>query len=74
MTLASRTLQVSVARPPADVYNFVADPQNLPKWARGLCRSIRRSETGWIVDTEQGEIQVRFVERNSLGVHARVGK
>ena len=68
MTLASRTLQVSVARLPADVYNYVANPQNLPKWARGLCRSIRRSEIGWIADTAQGEIQVKFFERNSLGV------
>jgi hypothetical protein len=68
MTLTSRTLQVSIARPPAEVYDFAADPENLPKWARGLCRSIRRSEAGWIVDTAQGEINVRFTERNSLGV------
>ena len=68
MTLPSRTLQVSITRPPADVYAFVADPENLPQWARGLCRSIRQSGTGWIIDTAQGEINIRFTERNSLGV------
>lgn len=68
MTLTSRTLQVSISRPPVEVYDFVADPENLPKWARGLCRSIRRSEAGWIVGTAQGEINIRFAEKNSLGV------
>ena len=68
MILTSRTLQVSIARSSTEVYDFAANPENLPQWARGLCRSIRRSEVGWIVDTPQGEINVRFAERNSLGV------
>jgi carbon monoxide dehydrogenase subunit G len=66
--LQSRTLSVSIERPPADVYDFVSNPENLPKWAPGLCRSVRRSEGQWIVETPDGPVKFRFVERNELGV------
>lgn len=64
----SRTLSVSIDCPPGKVYGFVSDPENLPRWARGLCRSVRRSDADWIVETPQGPMKVRFVERNDLGV------
>jgi uncharacterized protein YndB with AHSA1/START domain len=31
-------ISVSIARPPAEVYEFVSDPRNLPRWAAGLAR------------------------------------
>jgi uncharacterized protein YndB with AHSA1/START domain len=33
--LESRTLSVSIGRHPGKVYEFVSDPENLPKWAKG---------------------------------------
>lgn len=64
----SRTLSISIACPPAKVYAFVSNPDNLPKWAGGLCRSVRRSNNEWIVETPQGPMKIRFVEKNNLGV------
>jgi len=50
------------------VYGFVSIPENLPKWATGLCKSVRKSNGDWIVDTPQGPMKVRFVEKNDFGV------
>jgi hypothetical protein len=43
---------MTIERPPAEVYAFVSNPANLPKWASGLSAAVK----------------VRFVERNSFGV------
>jgi hypothetical protein len=66
--LASRTLSVSIARPPAEVYDFVSNPENLPKWVTSFCRSVSKSGDDWIIETSQGSMKIRFAERNALGV------
>lgn len=66
--LRSKTLSIFIERPVGEVYGFVSSPENLPKWARGLGRSVRKSDADWIVDTPQGPMKVRFVERNDFGV------
>jgi hypothetical protein len=43
---------MTIERDALDVYNFVSDPKNLPKWASGLSAAVK----------------VRFVERNKFGV------
>ena len=43
---------MTIERSPAEVYAYVYDPNNLPKWASGL----------------SGAVKVRFVERNAFGV------
>jgi len=68
MTLASRTLSVTINRAVDEVYGFVANPENLPKWATGFCKSIKRSDGDWMIETPEGPMRVRFVERNALGV------
>lgn len=64
----SRTLSVSIDCPPGKVYEFISDPENLPKWAGGLCKSVRKSNGDWIAETPQGPMKFRFVKRNELGV------
>ena len=66
--LQSRTLSVSIDCPPHRVYAFVSNPENLPRWAAGLCKSVSKSEAGWIVETPQGPMNLHFVENNDLGV------
>jgi hypothetical protein len=64
-----RHISVYIARQPADVYEFASDPRNLPRWAAGLARSeIRRDGDEWVADAPFGNVRVRFVGRNSLGV------
>lgn len=66
--MKSRTVSVSIKCPPGDVYGFVVDARNLPRWATAFCRSVRPSGSAWLVDTPLGEVGFRFVERNALGV------
>lgn len=68
MTFKSRTISVQIDRAPKEVYDFVSDPQNLPEWARAFCKSIRKSNSDWIMETPQGPMKIRFVPRNTLGV------
>lgn len=67
-TFTSLTLSVSINCLPGKVYEFISDPENLPKWARGFCQSVRKLNADWIVDTPQGPVKFRFVKRNEFGV------
>jgi hypothetical protein len=67
-TFQSQTLSVSVRRDPREVYEFVVAPENLPQWATAFCKSIRQSDGKWLMETAEGEVTVRFVEKNDFGV------
>lgn len=55
--------------PPGRVYDFAADPANLPAWAAGLARGeVTRSGDTLLVDSPMGRVSVRFTARNPLGV------
>ena len=66
--LETRTITVGVRRAAAEVYDFAADPANLPKWAGGLGAGVERSGDGWIVQSPQGPARLRFAPRNAFGV------
>ena len=63
-----RKVCVSIERPPAEAYEFLSLPENFPKWASGLARSLHKVGEEWIAETPQGRATVRFSERNSRGV------
>lgn len=49
-------------------YAFVSDPENLRKWAKGLCQSVERAGEEWIVRTPDGPVKIRFVEKNAFRI------
>jgi hypothetical protein len=64
-----RNITVSIRRSPADVYAFVANGENIPRWAAGLGKEIRRAGGGeWIAEGPLGSVRVRFAPLNDLGV------
>jgi len=67
-TVESRTLTVRIDRTFAAVYEFLVDPANWNQWALGLGKSLRRSDAGWIADSDRGIVKVRFTPRNEFGV------
>lgn len=68
VTVESRTITVRIDRPFDKVYEFLVDPANWNQWAFGLGRNIRRSQDGWIADSDGGIASVQFTPRNSFGV------
>ena len=68
MTREARAVSVRINRPAAEAYEFLALPENFPKWASGLGASLRRKGDDWIVETPEGPATVRFSERNAYGV------
>jgi hypothetical protein len=69
MGTTSRHLGVFIDRPAAVVYEFAADPANLPKWAAGLAGStVEPDGDHWVTDSPMGRVEFRFAPRNDLGV------
>ena len=68
MTYPAKQISVSIDRPPADIYAFVINPENLPKWASGLSGSIKKVGADWIAESPMGPVKVAFVEKNGFGV------
>ncbi|MEO7713750.1 MAG: hypothetical protein ABIV10_12615 [Gemmatimonadaceae bacterium] len=65
----ARTLTVSIAAPAATVYALMADPQQLPRWARGLGASPTLLASGaWRIETPGGPMRVLFAPANDFGV------
>jgi len=62
-------VSITIARRPAEVYEFASNPRNLPRWAAGLARSeVTMDGDDWIADAPFGKVRVRFAPPNSLGV------
>jgi len=61
-------LSIAIEAAPARVYEFAANPMNLPKWARGLCTSIEKVGGTWIGQGAMGQVKIEFVEPNHLGI------
>jgi hypothetical protein len=68
VTVESRTITARIERPFDEVYEFLVDPANWNQWAFGQDRNIRRSQDGWIADSDSGVARVQFTGRNSFGV------
>jgi hypothetical protein len=68
MTHPTRNLSVSINRNVKDVYDFVCIPENFPRWASGLGKSLRRVDGEWLAETREGTVRIRFSERNEFGV------
>jgi hypothetical protein len=64
----AKTLSTSIRRPARDVYDFLRDPENLPSWASGIGTNLRRDGARWIIDMPDGPVEIRFVDRNDVGV------
>ncbi|WP_156354265.1 SRPBCC family protein [Gordonia sp. HS-NH1] len=67
--MRSRHVSVVINAEPARVYDFAAEPDNLPRWAAGLATSeVTRRGDELLVESPMGTVTVRFVPRNTLGV------
>ncbi len=66
--MPSETISISIARNRHDVYRFVSNLKNLPKWATTFCLSIRKAGRDWVARTPQGPMIIQIEKKNRLGV------
>jgi hypothetical protein len=62
------TKTIAIHASPDRVVAFLGNPENLPRWAVGFAKSVRRDERGWIVTTGAGEMGVRIAADPESGV------
>lgn len=70
-TMGSRSQHISIdiKRPMSEVYDFAADPLNLPRWAAGLAGSkVERDGPEWFTESPMGRVTFTFTPRNDFGV------
>jgi hypothetical protein len=65
--MRSDTQTITIGAKPMDVLAFVGDGENLPRWAIGFAKAVRRSGSGWIVTTGQGEVPTQIDTDESAG-------
>jgi hypothetical protein len=67
--MQSEVVQVSIARPYAEVYEFLAEPMNFTRWAANPGSGMLPLDGGdWLVELAPGKRVIRFAPRNTFGV------
>ena len=67
-TFEVKHITVSIDRSPQEVYAFISDGANLPRWASGLGTTFRRDGDHWIAQGSIGTVRVRIANPNDFGV------
>lgn len=62
------TKTISIHAKSDQVMDFMADPRNLPRWAVGFAKSVRKERDRWVVTTGGGEMGIRIVAEREHGV------
>ncbi len=66
--MRSDTKSVTIQAPPPKVLEFLADPLNLPRWAIGFAKAVKRDGSRWVVTTGSGKVGIRIEANPRLGV------
>lgn len=62
------TRTVSIHAAPDGIVEFLANPENLPRWAIGFAKAVRREKETWFVVTGAGEMEVQIEADARFGV------
>ena len=69
MSSESKHLSILIDRPSTAVYEYAAEPANLPQWAAGLASAtVEQVDGQWVADSPMGRVTVAFAARNDFGV------
>jgi hypothetical protein len=68
MTFPSKHVSVSIERSASEVYEFVVNPMNLPRWASGLAGAVQKIGADWVADSPMGKLTLKFATDNPFGV------
>lgn len=63
-----KTVSASIHATPEQVYAFVRDGNNLPKWAHGVGKHVQSDGDAWIAEGPLGRARIKFAPTNQFGV------
>lgn len=63
-----RTVALSVSASRENVFRFLADIENLPKWATESCERLELRHDGWWAYTSRGEMMVEVCTDDRAGI------
>jgi hypothetical protein len=63
----SRTLTVTIARRAQAVYDFLAEPGNIPRWS-AFITSVQPDGDSWLATAAAQTVRIRFIARNPHGL------
>ncbi len=66
--MRAATRSITIDAHPAWVFEFVANPQNLPLWSQSFCLSVFQHEEAWFVESPHGPVQVHLQADPQTGV------
>lgn len=66
--LESRTITIWIDKAPRDVYDFAANPENLPIWATGLADGVWKAGDEWKANSPSGVVTLQFTPPNAHGI------
>ncbi len=58
---------MTISRPASEVYEYLAEPANFPRWSEFLT-SMGPEGDEWLAATLLGKVRIRFVARNVFGI------
>jgi polyketide cyclase/dehydrase/lipid transport protein len=70
------TQTIAIEASPEHTFAFVAEPENLTRWAAAFAKGMRRDGEGWVVTTPQGDVRMQYVtdrERGIIDYHIALG-
>ena len=68
-TFPAKNISVSINSSFNEVYQYISNPENLPKWAAGLAdATLKNSGDEWTTNSPMGKIKIKFVDKNLFGV------
>ncbi len=67
--MQSKTLTITIERPANEVYEFIRNLANLPKWANTFCQAIQPyNDDFWLAVTPIGPVKIKMAPRNDYGI------
>ena len=64
----TNTSTVRFNAPKEKVFSYLNNIENLPKWATGFCKKLKKEGDDYIVTTENGDVVFRLGSDEATGV------
>jgi hypothetical protein len=57
----SDTQSITINVPPAKLFDFLTNPENMARWASSLCQSVTKDGDQWLLESKMGQLKLRIV-------------